>query len=71
MTNHRAIRLSRVDSERVERGELSSESEALHQALTEETGDAATKDKDAPSIEPRDARERQLLENLPPHFGKL
>ena len=71
MTNHRAIRLSRVDSERVERGELSSESEALHHALTEETGDATSKDEETPAIEPRDARERQLLENLPPHYGKL
>ncbi|MGO1944391.1 MAG: hypothetical protein ACTH1Z_08310 [Ancrocorticia sp.] len=69
---HRAaVRLSRVDSDRISRGELASESEALHQALTEETGDAATRNQDGQGVAPRDARERQILDEVPPHFGKL
>ncbi|MDN6486200.1 hypothetical protein [Ancrocorticia populi] len=66
--SHRAVRLSRVDSERISRGELGSEAEALHEALTEETGDGPSSDE---KVEARDARERQLLEDLPPHFGKI
>ncbi|MCF2706961.1 hypothetical protein I6E29_06730 [Arcanobacterium haemolyticum] len=64
--HHRAaIRLSRVDRERLERGEISQASEALH--LNDAAGTRAARR----AVEARDANERRLLEDRPPHFGAL
>ncbi len=60
-----AIRLSRVDRERLERGDISEPTQALHLNDT-----ARTREK-RPSIQARDANERRLLEDRPPHFGAL
>lgn len=65
----RVISLSRVDRERLERGEISSPEEAFRQY-------------DAPTVvpqghsfstdeEPLSPFEKDILENIPPHFGKL
>ena len=64
------VRLSRVDRERIERGEIDSDAQAVLQALTEETGVAGGGE---PQRKPRarDANEQRLLDELPPHFGKL
>ena len=65
-----AVRLSRIDRERVERGELDGDAQAVLQALTEETG-AAGGGEPQRDIRARDANEQRLLDELPPHFGKL
>ena len=64
------VRISRVDRERIERGELDGDAQAVREALTEGTGVAgggeARRD-----LRARDANEQRLLDELPPHFGKL
>ena len=71
----RVVMLSRVDQERLANGEISSVEEAVHQALkNSEPRDAVVArrrkglTKDSQGLSPHD---RELLENLPPHFGKL
>ncbi|CRH88024.1 Uncharacterised protein [Chlamydia trachomatis] len=65
----RVISLSRVDRERLERGEISLPEEAFKQY-------------DAPAVAPQghsygsDVKplslfEKDILENIPPHFGKI
>lgn len=105
----RVVRLSRVDQERLARGEIATPEEAVH-LYDSHVGSAAPKVKirkssgapdskvesaaTAPKAEPgaaaesavakrlramhksreiqaRDAHERELLANRPPHFGKL
>ncbi|USR79241.1 hypothetical protein [Arcanobacterium pinnipediorum] len=68
--SRRVVRLSRVDAQRLANGEITTPEEAVH------ISDARTI---LPKVEPiqvrtgqaLDAHERQLLENIPPHFGKL
>ncbi len=67
---HKAVvKLSRVDQERLERGEISNPTEALHlnDRRVTESEPAAVE----PSVRPRDANEQRLLADRPPHFGKL
>ena len=64
------VRLSRVDRERIERGELDGDAQALREALTEGTG-VASGGEPQRDIHARDANEQRLLDELPPHFGKL
>ncbi len=64
----RAVRLSRVDRERLERGEISTPEEALH---LNDAGAPQSAQHEVKKLEPQDANERRLLGDLPPHFGKL
>ena len=64
-----AVRLSRVDRERLERGEISTPEEALHLNDAGQATSAAHEVK--PAVEAKDANERRLLGERPPHFGKL
>ncbi len=67
---HKAVvRLSRIDQERLERGEISNPTEALHlndRRVTESEPIAVE-----PRVRARDANEQRLLTDRPPHFGKL
>lgn len=67
------FRLSRIDSERLERGEIAGEADAAREALTEASGEVAHgSSRDiSRKTEARDANEQRLLDELPPHFGKL
>ncbi|MBR5951125.1 MAG: hypothetical protein IKZ87_06810 [Actinomycetaceae bacterium] len=65
-----AVRLSRVDKERIESGEIDSEAQALREALTENTGVAGGSERQR-NLNARNADEQRLLDELPPHFGKL
>lgn len=60
------VRLSRVDRQRLERGELAT----AGQALTERIVDVAPSPY-AKKVEARSPHEKELLEAAPPHFGKL
>lgn len=64
------VRLSRVDQERIERGEIDDDSQALREALTEGTGVAGGGEPQR-DLRARNANEQRLLDELPPHFGKL
>ncbi len=64
-----AVRLSRLDTEAVERGDLRDRDEAVARALAAPEGRAATQS--GRQVEARDANERRLLDEVPPHFGKL
>lgn len=68
-THKAVVRLSRVDQERLERGEISTPTEALHlnDRRVTESEPAAVE----PTVRPRDANEQRLLADRPPHFGKL
>ncbi|MBE6484731.1 MAG: hypothetical protein E7Z96_08215 [Actinomycetaceae bacterium] len=80
---HRAaMRLSRVDRERLESGEFAHPEDALRAAAEESVADnargaAAAEHAGAASaqrrdgIKARDAHEQDLLAEVPPHFGKL
>jgi len=63
-----AVRLSRVDAERLARGEIASPEEALHLNDLRET---RSLQREEPIVSPRDANERRLLGDRPPHFGSL
>lgn len=64
-----AVRLSRVDRERLERGEIATPEEALH---LNDAGIAVSSEHEvAPKVQAKDANERRLLNDRPPHFGKL
>lgn len=64
-----AVRLSRVDKERIARGELDGDAHAVREALSESSGIVGGElQRD---IRARDANEQRLLDELPPHFGKL
>lgn len=63
------VRLSRVDRERLERGEIADPTEALHLNDRKVTESAAHEISSA--VTARDANERRLLDDRPPHFGKL
>lgn len=65
-----AVRLSRVDAERLARGEISSPEEALHLDDPKATR-SAMRGEERRGVVARDAGERYLLENRPPHFGSL
>ncbi|WP_147599181.1 hypothetical protein [Flaviflexus massiliensis] len=63
----RAVYLSRVDRERLERGEITSAEEALHKddpPARRKPGQAESKKKTALS-----QRDREILEDRPPHWG--
>lgn len=67
----RAVALSRVDRERLQRGELSYPEQALiHQDFVAQVPHAA---RGHTSLDTQDLtpHEREILENLPPHFGKI
>ena len=64
-----AVRLSRLDAERLARGEISSPEEALHLDDPKATRSAMREERRG--VVARDAGERRLLENRPPHFGSL
>ena len=63
-----AVRLSRVDAERLARGEIASPEEALHLNDLRET---RSLQREEPAVAARDANERRLLGDRPPHFGSL
>lgn len=63
------VRLSRLDAERLARGEISSPEEALHLDDPKATRSAMREERHG--VVARDAGERRLLENRPPHFGSL
>ena len=63
------VRLSRLDAERLARGEISSPEEALHLDDPKATRSAMREERRG--VVARDAGERRLLENRPPHFGSL
>lgn len=68
---HRAVRLSRVDAERLARGEISTPEEALHiydAPPLKVTRSTADKKKQSRTLS---AHEREILDNVPPHFGKI
>lgn len=69
-THSPVVRLSRVDRERIESGELDSDAQALREALTEGIGVAGGGEPQR-ELRARDANEQRLLDELPPHFGKL
>ncbi|MBM7824657.1 hypothetical protein JOD55_000484 [Arcanobacterium pluranimalium] len=78
----RVVRLSRVDQERLLRGEISTPEEAVHihdappvrpamstqQNGNQNRGTHGGAGQANTSLSPH---ERELLENLPPHFGKI
>ena len=72
-THSPVVRLSRVDRERVERGEIDGDAQALREALSEGTGVVGVAGGGEPQrdLRARDANEQRLLDELPPHFGKL
>lgn len=63
-----AVRLSRVDAERLARGEIANPEEALHLNDVRET---RSLQREEPAVAARDANERRLLGDRPPHFGSL
>ena len=63
-----AVRLSRVDAERLARGEIANPEEALHLNDLRET---RSLQREEPAVAARDANERRLLGDRPPHFGSL
>lgn len=67
MTRRRAVYLSRVDRERLERGEISTPEEALHKddpPARRTVGQADRKKREGLS-----SRDREILEDRPPHWG--
>ncbi len=67
---HKAVvRLSRVDAQRLERGEISDPAEALH--LNDRRITESAPREVAPKVQARDANEQRLLADRPPHFGNL
>ncbi|QRV02000.1 hypothetical protein JTE88_07950 [Arcanobacterium phocisimile] len=67
------VRLSRVDAQRLARGEFSAPEEALH---VTDAGPVMQRSKTGVvqrSAQPQalSPHERELIENLPPHFGKI
>lgn len=68
----RVVRLSRVDQERLERGEFASPEDAVHQwdlsGTTKPAGRQRAKANEEKALSPRD---REILGDRPPHFGKL
>lgn len=64
------VRLSRVDKERIERGDLDGDAQALREALTGTTGVLGGGEMQR-DLRARDLNEQRLLDELPPHFGKL
>ncbi|MDO4888683.1 MAG: hypothetical protein Q3979_08305 [Actinomycetaceae bacterium] len=64
-----AVRLSRVDAERLARGEIASPGQALH---ADGPSSAGVRPRAASRpIVAKDASERRLLDERPPHFGAL
>lgn len=63
-----AVRLSRVDAERLARGEIANPEEALHLNDLRET---RSLQREESAVAARDANERRLLGDRPPHFGTL
>lgn len=63
-----AVRLSRVDAERLARGEIANPEEALHLNDLRET---RSLQREESTVAARDANERRLLGDRPPHFGSL
>lgn len=67
-THKPVVRLSRLDQERLDRGDVRDEAEAVVDALSAPEGTAVT---GSSEIQARNANEQRLLEDVPPHFGKL
>lgn len=67
----RVVRLSRVDQERLAREEISTSTEVTEKARVSESADRLRAAHKKRQIHPRDAHERELLADRPPHFGKL
>jgi hypothetical protein len=66
---HRAaVRLSRVDAERLARGEIAKPEDAVHLNDPRETRSLQRAES---TVAARDANERRLLADRPPHFGTL
>lgn len=67
MTSRRVVRLSRVDRERLEAGDISCPEEAVHKddPPAKKTLGADRKSSTMSS------HDKELLRELPPHFGKL
>lgn len=63
-----AVRLSRVNAERLARGEIANPEEALHLNDLRETRSLRREES---AVAARDANERRLLGDRPPHFGTL
>lgn len=63
-----AVRLSRIDAERLARGEIANPEEALHLNDLRET---RSLQREESAVAARDANERRLLGDRPPHFGSL
>lgn len=61
-----AIRLSSVDAQRLERGEIASPGDALREPETPRPRAGRAKD-----VEAKNAGEARILSERPPHFGKL
>ncbi len=67
---HKAVvRLSRVDQERLERGEIDNPTQALH--LNDRKVTESAPREVAPRVQAHDANEQRLLSDRPPHFGNL
>ena len=62
--SRRAVRLSRVDAERLARGEFTEPEEAVHN-----TDPPATKTVGADRTDT--GRDAEILRELPPHFGRF
>ncbi|WP_353065277.1 hypothetical protein [Arcanobacterium hippocoleae] len=77
-SGRRIVRLSRVDQERLARGEITQPEEAVH--LLDARGvypkkyaqaELAQRALDAAKKPALTAREKEILAQVPPHFGKL
>ncbi|XCB30786.1 hypothetical protein RQN30_05350 [Arcanobacterium hippocoleae] len=77
-TGRRAVMLSRVDQERLARGEISVPEEAVHASDARgvhpklySKEELAVRAAAAARVRKLSAHEREILAQVPPHFGKL
>lgn len=66
MKGRRAVYLSRVDRERLERGEISAPEQAVHKDDPPAVRQPAPAEKKQKRLSQRD---REILEERPPHWG--
>lgn len=77
--SRRVVRLSRVDQERLDKGEIQTPEEAVHlfdagPIRSDRKGPAGTQDQAGKKVgqgEQLSPRDREILSDRPPHFGKL